>query len=117
MRQVRHTGKEEAEAEEANAFAVRSIDNHIYRAHVRTERRRGRDDKMNKKKTVGKTKENIEFSKDLFWLAVVAARLPVVTQLDPKFRLYLPYHGIPLTPASLLFYDTATGAWQTLNAK
>lgn len=107
------TGKEEAEAEEANAFAVRSIDNHIYRAHVRTERRRGKDDKMNKKKTVGKTKENIEFSKDLFWLAVVAARLPVVTQLDPKFRLYLPYRGIPLTPVSLL----PSGAWQTLNAK
>lgn len=65
----------------------------IFIEHMYEQRGGGdKDDKLNKKKKkLGKTKENIEFSKDLFWLAVVAARLPVVTQLDPKFRLYLPY--------------------------
>lgn len=76
------------------------------------ERGRGQRRQDEQKKQIGKTKENIEFSKDLFWLAVVAARLPVVTQLDPKFRLYFAVPPsacracIPLTlaPSSFLCY-------------
>lgn len=54
---------------------------------MRREEKR-REKQKEEQKKLGKTKENIYFSKDL-WLDVVAARLPVVTQLDPKFRLYL----------------------------
>lgn len=66
----------------ANACAVRSIDNHIYRAC---------------KKKIRRTfylKKNLRkyLYERCFRLVVVAARLPVVTQLDPKFRLYLPCH-------------------------
>lgn len=67
----------------ANAFAVRSIDNHIYRAHKKSKK------KKNKKNSFEENLRKYLYER-CFRLVVVAARLPVVTQLDPKFRLYLP---------------------------